>query len=92
MQVTVPSEWTDAMFPGTRRILEAVQARNARIQAGKRWADDLISDKAAEGLLADCAVPWHLLLAESAIQNTRQLIEHKISTCLWTHYMHLSDY
>jgi len=51
LQVTVPSEWIDAVFPGVREILERVQARNDRMQAGKRQADDLISDKAAEGFL-----------------------------------------
>jgi hypothetical protein len=51
LQVTVPSEWIDAVFPGVREILERVQARNDRMQAGKRHADDLISDKAVEGFL-----------------------------------------
>jgi len=51
LQVTVPSEWIDALFPGVREILERVQARNDRMQAGKRQADDLISDKAVEGFL-----------------------------------------
>ncbi|DBB07155.1 TPA: hypothetical protein ACH3X1_011726 [Trebouxia sp. C0004] len=48
---TVSPEWIDAIFRGVRRLLEIVQARNARIQCGKGQADDLISDKAAEGLL-----------------------------------------
>ncbi len=51
LQVTVPPEWIDAIFPGVRRLLETVQARNARMQSGKRQANDLISDKAAEGFL-----------------------------------------
>ncbi|KAL3136557.1 hypothetical protein ABBQ38_005804 [Trebouxia sp. C0009 RCD-2024] len=49
--VTVPPEWIDAIFPGVRRLLEMVQARNARMQSGKGQADDLISDRAAEGFL-----------------------------------------
>ena len=51
LQVTVPPEWIDAMFPGVRRLLEIVQERNARMQSGKGQADDLISDRAAEGFL-----------------------------------------
>ncbi len=34
MQVTVPPEWIDAVFPRVRRLLEKVQARNARMQSG----------------------------------------------------------
>ncbi len=51
MQVTVPSEWIDAIFPGVRNLLEIVQARNARMQSGKGQFNDLVSDKAAEGFL-----------------------------------------
>ena len=51
LQVTVAPEWIDAIFPGVRRLLEIVQARNARMQSGKGQADDLISDRAAEGFL-----------------------------------------
>ena len=51
MQVTVPPDWIDAIFPGVRRLLEIVQARNARMQSGKGHADDQISDRAAEGFL-----------------------------------------
>ena len=51
MQVTVPPDWINAIFPGVKRLLEKVQARNARIQSGKGQADDLISDRAAEGFL-----------------------------------------
>ena len=51
MLVTVPPAWIEAIFPGVKRLLEIVQARNARIQAGKGQADDLISDKAVEGFL-----------------------------------------
>ncbi len=47
----VPPEWVDAIFPRVRALLDTVQARNARMQSGKRQADDLISDKAAEGFL-----------------------------------------
>ncbi|DBA83106.1 TPA: hypothetical protein ACH3X2_006634 [Trebouxia sp. C0005] len=49
--VTVPPEWIDAIFPGVRKLLEMVQTRNARMQSGKAQADDLISDRAAEGFL-----------------------------------------
>ena len=51
LQVTVPPEWIDAIFPGVRKLLEMVQTRNARMQSGKAQADDLISDRAAEGFL-----------------------------------------
>ncbi len=51
LQVPVPPEWVDAIFPKVRALLDTVQARNARMQSGKRQADDLISDKAAEGFL-----------------------------------------
>ena len=51
LQVTVPPEWIDAIFPGVRQLLQRVQARNARMQSGKGQADDLMSDKAAEGFL-----------------------------------------
>jgi len=51
LQVTVPPEWIDAIFPGVRRLLEIVQARNVRMQSGKGQADDLISDRAAEGYM-----------------------------------------
>ena len=51
LQVTVPSEWIDAIFPGVRQLFQRVQARNARMQSGKRQAEDLMSDKAAEGFL-----------------------------------------
>jgi hypothetical protein len=50
-QVSVPEEWIDALFPEVRRILEQVQARNARMQSGKRQLDDRLSDRAAEGFL-----------------------------------------
>ena len=39
------------ILPGLKRLLETVQERNARMQSGKGQADDLISDKAAEGFL-----------------------------------------
>ena len=51
LQVTVPPEWIDAIIPRVRTLLEKVQARNARMQSGKGQADDLISDRAAEGFL-----------------------------------------
>ena len=51
LQVPVPPEWVDAIFPRVRALLDTVQARNARMQSGKRQADDLISDRAAEGFL-----------------------------------------
>ena len=44
----MPPEWIVAIFPGVNRLLETVQARNARVQSGKQSAKDLISDKAAE--------------------------------------------
>lgn len=47
LQVTVPPEWIDALFPGVRKLLEIVLARNARIQSGRRQAEDLLSGKAA---------------------------------------------
>ncbi len=47
----MPPEWIVAIFPGVNRLLETVQARNARVQSGKQSAKDLISDKAAEGFL-----------------------------------------
>ncbi len=50
-QVSVPEEWIDALFPEVRRILELVQARNARMHSGKRQLDDRLSDRAAEGFL-----------------------------------------
>ncbi len=51
LQVPVPPEWVDAIFPRVRALLDTVQARNARMQSGKRQADDLISGRAAEGFL-----------------------------------------
>ncbi len=51
LQVPVPPEWVDVIFPRVRALLDTVQARNARMQSGRRQADDLISDKAAEGFL-----------------------------------------
>lgn len=51
LQVPVPAEWVDAICPRVRALLDTVQERNARMQSGKRQADDLMSDKAAEGFL-----------------------------------------
>ena len=50
-QVSVPQGWVDSLFPGVRRVLELVKARNARVQSGKRLADDQVSDKSAEDFL-----------------------------------------
>ena len=50
-KVSVPEVWIDALFPEVRGILEQVQARNARMQSGKRQLDDRLSDRAAEGFL-----------------------------------------
>ena len=50
-QVSVPQGWVDSLFPEVRRVLELVKARNARVQSGKRLADDRVSDKSAEGFL-----------------------------------------
>jgi len=47
----VPEQWIDSLYPGARRLLEDVKMRNARIQSGKRQADDRVSDRAAEGFL-----------------------------------------
>ncbi|KAL0031622.1 hypothetical protein WJX77_010224 [Trebouxia sp. C0004] len=49
--VSVPEQWIDSLYPGARRLLEDVKMRNARLQSGKRQADDKISDRAAEGFL-----------------------------------------
>ncbi len=51
LQVPVPAEWVDAIFLRVRARLDTVQARSVRMQSGKRQADDLISDKAAEVFL-----------------------------------------
>jgi len=51
LQVTVPDEWIDSLFPEVRRILEYVKARNARLQSAKPQAEDRVSDRAAEGFL-----------------------------------------
>ncbi len=51
LQVPVPAEWVDAIFLRVRALLDTVQARSVRMQSGKRQADDLISDKAAEVFL-----------------------------------------
>ena len=52
MQVSVPEKWIDSLFPGVRRVLELMKARNSRLQTGaKRHADDKVSDRAAEGFL-----------------------------------------
>ncbi|DBA77425.1 TPA: hypothetical protein ACH3X1_009257 [Trebouxia sp. C0004] len=51
LYVPAPAEWVDAIFPRVRALLDTVQERNARMQTGKRQADDLMSDKAAEGFL-----------------------------------------
>ncbi len=42
LQVPVPAEWVDAIFLRVRALLDTVQARNVRMQSGKRQADDLI--------------------------------------------------
>ncbi|DBA78017.1 TPA: hypothetical protein ACH3X1_009109, partial [Trebouxia sp. C0004] len=49
--VSVPESWIDSLLPGVSTVLGEVQARNARLQSGKRQADDAISDRAAEGFL-----------------------------------------
>jgi len=51
LRVPVPDEWIDSLFPGVRRILECVKARNARLQSAKPQAEDRVSDRAAEGFL-----------------------------------------
>ena len=51
LQVPVPAEWLDAVFLRVRALLDTMQARDVRMQSGKRQADDLTSDKAAEGFL-----------------------------------------
>ncbi len=51
LQVSVPEPWIDSLLPGVRTVLEEVHARNARLQSGKRQADDKVSDRAAEGFL-----------------------------------------
>ncbi len=51
LQVSVPEQWIDSLFPGVRRILDVVKMRNARMQSGKRQADDRVSDRAAECFL-----------------------------------------
>jgi len=45
-------EWIDAIFPGVRKLLETVQAKNARMQFGKRLANDLIQTRPLKILLA----------------------------------------
>jgi hypothetical protein len=48
----VPEQLIDlSLFPGVRKVLDAFRARNARLQSGKRQADDRVSDRAAEGFL-----------------------------------------
>ncbi len=42
LQVSVPEPWIDSLLPGVRTLLEEVQARNARLQSGKRQADDKV--------------------------------------------------
>ena len=51
LQVSVPDHWIDSLFPEVRRIFGLVQGRNARLQTGKRQADDRVSDRATEGFL-----------------------------------------
>jgi len=51
LQVPVPHEWIDSLFPEVRRILECVKARNARLQSAKPQTEDRVSDRAAEGFL-----------------------------------------
>jgi len=51
LQVPVPDEWIDSLFPEVRMILEYVKARNARLQSAKFQAEDRVSDRAAEGFL-----------------------------------------
>ena len=41
LQVSVPPESIDAIFPRVRRLLEVVHARNVRMQSGKGQADYL---------------------------------------------------
>ena len=52
----MPDHWIDSLFPEVRRILQLVQARNARLQSGKRHADDNVSDRAAEGSYRLCCM------------------------------------
>jgi len=47
----VPEQWIDSLFSAVRRVLDVVKMINARIQSGKRQADDRVSDRAAEGFL-----------------------------------------
>ncbi len=51
LQVSVPDQWIDSLFPEVRRVLEVVQTRNTRLQSGKQQAYDRASDRAAEGFL-----------------------------------------
>ena len=51
LQVPVPDEWIDSLFPEVRRILECVKATNARLRSAKPQAEDRVSDRAAEGFL-----------------------------------------
>ncbi len=47
----MPEQWIDSLFSAVRRVLDVVKMINARIQSGKRQADDRVSDRAAEGFL-----------------------------------------
>ena len=41
LQVSVPDQWIDSLFPEVRRVLEVVQTRNTRLQSGKHMTGPL---------------------------------------------------
>ena len=91
LQVTVPPEWIDAIFPGVRQLLQRVQARNARMQSGKGQADDLMSDKAAEGFLQTVLYSGICFWQNLPFRTQRLLSLHKALTCcLLAHKPHTS--
>ena len=81
LQVTVPPDWIDAIFPGVRRLLEIVQARNARLQSGKGQADDLISDRAAEGFLQTVLYSGICFWQNLPFKTQRYVWCHKVLAC-----------
>ena len=90
LQVPVPDEWIDNLFPEVRRILECVKARNARLRSANPQAEDRVSDRAVEGFLQSVLYAgicfWQNLpfRTERYVQHDRTCLKNtrRTGTCL----------
>ena len=84
LQVPVPDEWIDSLFPGVRRILECVEARNFRLRSANPQAEDRVSDRAAEGFLQTVLYAG-ICFWQNLPFRTERYVQHD-RTCLrtWT--------